>query len=296
MAKFTIQPHGRLQEWIAHEKGYFLDAGLNYEFRGGLSVECKKEVDATGKIVDVFSGAFESYEQGKGNKGIKSDISCACHWAVNQASSPADRKDVGQILRGHAGRRHGAAGVANPRTGGFGRTRRGSRLSFRQPFQHAAGARVVPRSRADQVKVRRSSWARVDAGVEGDVPATSVWGTTYQVLEQLGFRKIVDTTFMIAFLFPHGVDPADVDKYMECLKRAQMDLDFAPERYKHFYLEEIPERYKSRIDVRRFSTGERIVFLPYGTEAYAKTQAWIREHGLFGEQRPAVDYATAVAV
>jgi NitT/TauT family transport system substrate-binding protein len=149
----------------------------------------------------------------------------------------------------------------------------------------------------EQIKLKfvGSSWARVDVGVEGDVPATSVWGITYQVLEQLGFRKIVDTTFMIAFMFPHGVDPADVDKYMEGLKRAQMDLDFAPEKYKHFYLKEMPERYKSRIDVRRFSAGERIVFLPYGAETYAKTQAWIREHGMFGEQPPAVDYATAVA-
>jgi len=34
MTKFTIQPHGRLQEWIAHEKGYFSDAGLDYEFCG----------------------------------------------------------------------------------------------------------------------------------------------------------------------------------------------------------------------------------------------------------------------
>ena len=84
MAKFIIQPHWRLQEWIAHEKGYFRHAGLDYEFRGGLSAERKKEVDAGGKIVDVFSGAFESYEQGKGNKGVKSDISCASHWAVNQ--------------------------------------------------------------------------------------------------------------------------------------------------------------------------------------------------------------------
>jgi hypothetical protein len=24
MGKFTIQPHGRLQEWIAHENGHFL--------------------------------------------------------------------------------------------------------------------------------------------------------------------------------------------------------------------------------------------------------------------------------
>ena len=36
MAKFAIQPHGRLQEWIAHENGYFRDAALDYEFRGGL--------------------------------------------------------------------------------------------------------------------------------------------------------------------------------------------------------------------------------------------------------------------
>jgi hypothetical protein len=70
MAKFTIQPHGRLQEWIAHGKGYFHEAGLDYEFRGGLSAERKKKVVAGGKIVDVFSGAFESYEQGKGNKGV----------------------------------------------------------------------------------------------------------------------------------------------------------------------------------------------------------------------------------
>jgi hypothetical protein len=105
--------------------------------------------------------------------------------------------------------------------------------------------------------------------------ATSVWGITYQV----------DTTFMIAFMFPHGVDPADVDKYMQGLKRVQMDLDFAPEKYKLFYLNEIPDRYKSRIDVRRFSTGERIVFLPYGEEIYARTQEWVRR-AAFSARRP----------
>jgi len=82
---------------------------------------------------------------------------------------------------------------------------------------------------------------------------------------------------------------------MEGLKRAQMDVDLAPEKYKHFYLNEIPDRYKSRIDVRRFSSGERIVFLPYGEETYAETQAWIRERGIFDAQTSVVDYATAVA-
>ena len=100
---------------------------------------------------------------------------------------------------------------------------------------------------------------------------------------------------MIAFMFPAGVDPADVEKYMNGMKRAQMELDFAPEKYRHYYLNEIPDRYKAKVDARLFSPGERIVFLPYTEEMYAKTQAWIHERGLFEGQPPAVDYAASVA-
>jgi len=32
MGKFRIDLHGRLQEWVAQEKGYFTDEGLDYEF------------------------------------------------------------------------------------------------------------------------------------------------------------------------------------------------------------------------------------------------------------------------
>jgi hypothetical protein len=149
----------------------------------------------------------------------------------------------------------------------------------------------------DEIKLRfgGSIWARVDIAVGRDLPAVSVWGLSFQVLEQLGFRKVVDTSFMIAFMFPAGVDPADVEKYMNGLRRAQMDLDFAPEKYRHYYLNEIPERYRSKVDVRRFSTGERIVFLPYTEAMYAKTQAWIAERGIFEGEAPAADYAGSVA-
>jgi ABC-type nitrate/sulfonate/bicarbonate transport system substrate-binding protein len=141
-----------------------------------------------------------------------------------------------------------------------------------------------------------SQWARVDIGVDRDIAATSVWGLTYQVLEQLGFRKVADTTFMIAFMFPAGVDPADVEKYMNGLRRAQMDLDLAPEQFKRLYINEIPERYKDKVDVRRFSTGERIVFLPYTEAAFSRTQDWIHERGIFPERPQTVDYASSVAV
>jgi len=29
---FRIMPHGRLQEWVAEEKGFFADEGLEYDF------------------------------------------------------------------------------------------------------------------------------------------------------------------------------------------------------------------------------------------------------------------------
>jgi ABC-type nitrate/sulfonate/bicarbonate transport system substrate-binding protein len=295
MDKFVIQPHGRLQEWIAHDKGYFRDEGLDYEFRGGLSADRKKQVDAGGAVIEVRSGAFESYRQGRGNKGVKSDISCACHWAVNQASS----QNIGTMW--------GKSYVVTP--GGImvppdSTVRKPEDLADQEiAVGYHSGSHFttlqalepfLDRARI-KLKFVGSSWARVDVGVERDVPATSVWGLTWQVLEQLGFRKIVDTTFMIAFMFPHHVAAADVEKYMNGLKRAQIDLDLAPERYKHFYLNEIPERYRSAVDVRRFSSGERIVFLPYGEDTYAATQAWIRERGIFDEREPLVDFAAAVA-
>ena len=33
MSRFVIEPHFRLQEWVAVEKDYFRDEGLEYEFR-----------------------------------------------------------------------------------------------------------------------------------------------------------------------------------------------------------------------------------------------------------------------
>ena len=129
-------------------------------------------------------------------------------------------------------------------------------------------------------------------GDDGTIDANSA---LFQVLEQLGFRKVVDASFMIAFMFPLNVDEGDVEKYMNGMKRAQMELDFAPEKYRHYYRNEIPDRYRDKVDTRRFSTGERIVFLPYTQEMYEKTQAWIHERGIFEGQPPVPDYAASVA-
>ncbi|MGC1280199.1 MAG: ABC transporter substrate-binding protein, partial [Xanthobacteraceae bacterium] len=77
MAKFLIEPHFRLQEWVAEEKGYFRAEGLDYEFRELVRASGGKIHDKGDKV-----GAFQSIEEGR-----KSNVSCACHWTVNVAAS-----------------------------------------------------------------------------------------------------------------------------------------------------------------------------------------------------------------
>ena len=49
MAKFTIAPHMRLHEWVAEEKGYFTQEGLDYEFREALGSKDAKQHDLDDK-------------------------------------------------------------------------------------------------------------------------------------------------------------------------------------------------------------------------------------------------------
>jgi NitT/TauT family transport system substrate-binding protein len=295
MTKFIIQPHGRLQEWIAHEKGYFRDEGLDYEFVRGPSSDTVKQVDSAGEVTDLMSGAFESYKNAGGNKGVKSDISCACHWTVNQASAQKIGIMWGKSYVVTPG------GIMVPPESPINTPEQLADQEIAVGYHSGSHFSTVQSleffMKMEEIKLRfgGSIWARVDIGVSRDLPAVSAWGLSFQVLEQMGFRKIVDTSFMIAFMFPAGVDPDNVEKYMNGLKRAQLDLDLAPEIYRRYYLNEIPPRYKSKVDVRRFSPGERIVFLPYSQEVYAKTQAWLHERSLFKGPAPELDYAASVA-
>src|SRR5690606_9900401 len=73
MSKFVIMPHFRLHEWVAEEKGYFTDEGLDYVFNETVRSTDGKEHYKGDKV-----GAYQSFE-----KGRNTDVSCACHWTVN---------------------------------------------------------------------------------------------------------------------------------------------------------------------------------------------------------------------
>jgi NitT/TauT family transport system substrate-binding protein len=75
-----IMPHGRLQEWVAEEKGYFAAEGLEYSFivSGDYGMSSVRRDEAG----EVKTGAFETF--GAGRSGA--DVSCACHWATSTAA------------------------------------------------------------------------------------------------------------------------------------------------------------------------------------------------------------------
>jgi NitT/TauT family transport system substrate-binding protein len=121
-------------------------------------------------------------------------------------------------------------------------------------------------------------------------------GVPLYIAEAFGFRKIIDASFMIGFLVTGSdVSKADVEKYLAALRRAQMEIDLRPGRYKHYHLRAVPEKYRDQVDVRAFGTGERVVFLPYTREVFAATQQWTQARNLFPElPQPPVGYDEAV--
>jgi hypothetical protein len=274
MPKFVIEPHFRLQEWVAEEKGYFEDEGLEYVFR-----ELVQSTD--GKIHDRGDrvGAYQSLERGRA-----SDVSCACHWTVGVAAAAGHGKlyrDVysvapsGIFVPADSPVRtpEDLAGV--PIAVGY---QSGSHYSTIQALEQYMEADRITLSFKDGMLFKR-----MELLIDGQVPAAALFSGPYYFAEQLGFRKIIDTTFMIATMIQGNPDPEDLRKFFRALRRAQRDIDVRPDLHTHHYQREFPVRYHAMMDTRRWGPGERIVFEPYTKEVFEETFRWIAAHGIFAE-------------
>ena len=267
MGKFVISPHFRLHEWVAEEKGYFRAEGLDYEFR---------EVFKTHAVPDRV-GAHTSFA-----KGRDTNVSCACHWTVNVAASQghgklyADAYSVSPaaVFVPPESQIREPGELANvPISVGH---QSGSHYSTIQALEQYLKPGEIKLSFADGIL-----FGRLEKLIDRQVPAAALFSGPYYFLEQLGFRKIIDTTFMMASMITGNPDPEDVKKYFRALRNAQRDIDLRPELYTHYYRKEFPQRFLEQADTRRWGPGERIVFEPYTRETFEDSFKWVAERNIF---------------
>jgi hypothetical protein len=287
MSKFVIEPHFRLQEWVAEKKGYFAQEGLDYVFR-----ELVQSTD--GRIHDRGEkvGAYQSLEAGRA-----ADVSCACHWTVGVAAAAGHGKlyphaysvtPAGIFVPPESPVRtpDDLAGV--PISVGY---QSGSHYSTIQALEAYLPAHLLNLSFNDGMLFRR-----MELLVAEKLPAAALFSGPYYFAEQLGFRKIIDTSFMITTMIHGEPDPEDLGKFFRALQRAQRDIDVRPDRYTHYYRNEFPVRFHPLMDTRRWGPGERIVFEPYTKEVFDQTVTWIAEHGIFaGDAMGSCQYEQSIA-
>jgi hypothetical protein len=286
MARFVIEPHFRLQEWVAEEQGYFRAEGLDYVFHELIRSTAGKHHDRGDKV-----GAFQSFERGR-----DADVSCACHWTVNVAAATGQGKlyaDVYSVA---------PAGVFVPADSAVRTPEDLAGVPISVGFQsgsHYATIQALEQYLTpDKINLHFADgmlFARMGRLIDGAAPACALFSGPYYFAEQLGFRKLIDTTFMIATMISGDPDPQDLQKFFRALKRAQRDIDLRPERYTHYYRNEFPEQFHARMDTRCWGPGERIVFERYTEEAWRDARDWIARHGIFPEgELGSVSYADAV--
>lgn len=286
---FRIQPHVRLHEWVAEERDFFAEEGLDYVFEtDGFAAGSSRagssdggpsgggvESAAGAAPVQIRSGAFEDMSAGRA-----SDVSCACHWAVNAAATAQHGRMYGKAYSvcpsgvyvasdSDLTRPEDLAGVGV----GVG-YHSGSHYSALQALET-----FMPRDEVALSFVGRP-FDRARLLLQGGIDAVNVWGAPAYVLEQRGFRKLVDTTFVMGFLLPAAVDGDDVERYFRALLRAQQEIDLEPHRYTRHWAREMPADLVELVDIRRFGPGERIVPRPYTREMFERTQGWMREWDL----------------
>ena len=273
MSSFIIEPHFRLQEWVAEEKGYFRAEGLDYEFRELIRSTEGQHHNKGGR------GAFQSIEQGR-----EANVSCACHWTVNVAASNGHTKlyadlysvaPSGIFVAADSKVRTPADLAGVPISVGF---QSGSHYSTIQALEQ-----YLPASAINLVFEDGMLFHRMEQLIDGKSPAAALFNGPYYLAEQLGFRKVIDTTFMIAAMIKGTPDPEDVRRFFAALRSAQRDIDLRPELYTHYYKNEFPDRFHSIMDTRRWGPGERIVFEPYSKEVFEKSFEWIAEHKIFAD-------------
>jgi NitT/TauT family transport system substrate-binding protein len=285
MNEFRVRPrsHASLQDWIAAEKGYFEDEGLTE-----LSF-VTHAFDASSlagpDLPEQKTGAYDAAAADPSQSDQPTNVNTFCHWAVNQA-----------IGGGH-GRMWAHAyswtisGIYVPPGSPIEQPeqlagvpvavgkRSGSHFSTMQSMEKYLAAGEI------NVQFVGLPNIRLALALDGKLEAVNGLGAPCYVLEQNGFRKIIDNGFMQGFLLSGDVRTEQAQAYFRALKRAQQDVDMNPEDFKEMVLEHsVPEEFRGAVkNVAALGIPTRIVFQDYTEAMYEETRRWMDGHDFFDD-------------
>jgi hypothetical protein len=235
-------------------------------------------------------GAYQTFE-----KGRTCDVSSACHWTVNVAAASGHGKLYANAYS------VSPCGIFVPAESDIKRPEDLAGVPISVGYQSGSHYSTIqamePFVERDQINLSFSDgllFKRMEHLIEGNVPAANLFSGPYYFMEQLGFRKVLDTSFMMAAMIAEDANLNDVEKYFGALKRAQSDIDHRQELYTHYYRNEFPERFRNQMDTRLFGPGERIVFEPYSREIFDQSRTWVAERDIFEDGIGHLEYDQAV--
>ena len=192
MPKFMIEPHFRLQEWVAEEKGYFVEAGLDYEFR--------EFIRATGGTHTIARPARPAPSRAPVSRRDARRTSPAP--ATGPSMSPPRAATPSSTPMPIRWRRR--ASSCRP-TRPFARRRTWPACLFRSATSRAAITRPSscssPTCRPTGSTCQFGEgmlFSRMEAFLDGKAPAAALFNGPYYFVEQLGFRQVIDTRFMMS--------------------------------------------------------------------------------------------------
>ena len=281
MVKLKFQRHSRIQEWVAEELGLFEKLGLEYEIaHSDLPISTDGPVLQSG--ASPVAGAVQeaSAYQDFLLKCAETNIASTSHWAVDTAVSAGHG-----ILWQKAYSVMPAGIYVRPgiKIGGLGDLAGREIVAGRHSGSHFSAVHALQAyipSDAIKLKFVAGRSQRLEYFLEQDGDVGSMYGQESYVLEQQGFQKVLDTSFMVNFMIVGTPASGDVEKYFEALRQAQRAIDENQNKYKHYLLRDFPKKFRPLLNTQRCGIGERVVFDSYPKDLFIRSRDWALEQNI----------------
>jgi NitT/TauT family transport system substrate-binding protein len=293
LTPLKIAPTGmRLHEWIALDRGYFQDMGIEpvvrWDILSGIMSSWKGKQYLERPQDAPFLGASEPVDvinhcawgsvcnAGAGLGKFVPDAYGVARWAIyvrpeSRIQRPEDLADIPIAVGMRAG------------------------SHFNVPYRLEG---ILPLERIKTINIGGFG-ARLSALLQGEVEATSLLDPQISMADELGLRRVIGNTFKTLWVVPPTADRALLDAYFRVLRRADADLDRDPTSCLPLWRNSIPTEFQDRDwDFSRFDVGERFFYAPLDREEFDELLQAAQRWGLddYMQERTFDELALSVTV